>query len=671
MKLGLLSIDGNSFSPNYQAEILYPRQLRLQATPNLLDLAGAAPAYTGKSFGGGYLSIMVKYLNTLPEDVHIREAEISRWFDTLNEEPVKLLAEDTADSDRQWYLMVTPLSIIQDNDSAIIQLLLDEPYWAVETTSTSTWTITASGQTKTITNLGNVARPIIKITPTSARTGGYNYKRFVEVLCPSYRETSYVFQDQPNLPVNLGAFDTAALVTAGKAQSDGDDFRVMVDGVEVPRWFGSGSTAFNTTTTNIWVVLDMKKQIYFYNTEIDSISAVGSVTELSYKKKATVYAKLDALPEKGIIKYLNTSSQYEYFSYTGKDLANYKLTGVTRSVKGTTARAFSYSTTPFPMSSDSATFIQHDVSFIYGNSSATAPVYDESHKPIFNLGTSTRSSWVYEEFYEEGKPRAGAWTKSLFTSTLGTSAPYTGNQGATANPATEAGLRMATAKVNGIEAAENAVQAWTLSVPGGIDSITTMTGEKYRFSSDWPTTEIQKSTSSQTYQTAQAISTPASAGAWSSWSITSLLFTTVVGAFPTIFFMRLLQSGSLPALASNRADVEIEGCTIAVSGYGGCDVSVRSEYLSTYYLEAIITNVTTGDAMTLTWSMRLNEMLIVDCDARTVTYQDGTNALAAITLNSDRVDWLNIEYGSTQLMYEETGAAGLTVVLEWKDKAVI
>lgn len=654
MKLGLLSIDGNSFSPNYQAEILYPRQLRLQATPNLLDLAGAAPAYTGKSFGGGYLSIMVKYLNTLPEDVHIREAEISRWFDTLNEEPVKLLAEDTADSDRQWYLMVTPLSIIQDNDSAIIQLLLDEPYWAVETTSTSTWTITASGQTKTITNLGNVARPIIKITPTSARTGGYNYKRFVEVNG---------YYDQPNYPINIGPLDTAALVTAGKCQADGDDFRVFIDGVEVPRWFGTGTSAFNQTTTKIWIVLDTKQWIFLDGTYIGAVGA-GTITELEYDKTAYVRAKLEKLPAQGFVRYLKSPDVREYFTYTGVDVVNCKLTGVTRASKNTTA-------TSFPaLLSTSVVFGDHDIWLLYGNSAATAPVYDESHKPIFDLTSSTNNSWVYTEFYEEGVPRAGAWTKNLFTSLLGTSAPYTGNRGAIADPATEAGLRMATAKKDGVEAAENASLAWTLNIPGGIDAIATMTGEKYREGSDWPTTEIQKSDTSAVYTTAQTIATPSASATWEAVSISSVTVNTnVPSEVSNVHFLRLIQTGTLSALASNSASVEIEGCTLTLPNTG--IASIRAEGTSTYYLEAIITNVTTGDAITIVWPMKLNEMLIVDCDARTVTYQDGTNALAAITLNSDRVDWLNIEYGSTQLMYEETGAAGLTVVLEWKDKAVI
>lgn len=660
MKLDLLSFDGNTFSPNYQVSILYPRQLRPQATPNLLDVAGVAPAYTGKTFGGGYLSILVKYLDNLPEDVHIREAEISRWFDTMNDEPLKLLAQDIADSDRQWYVMATPLSITQDGDTAIIQLLLDDPYWSVETSSTSTWTITGTGQTKTITNLGNVARPIIKITPTSARAGGYAYSRYVELANSSFA--------QSNHPVNLGPFDTAALVSAGKCQSDGDDFRVIVDGVEVPRWFGSGATAFNTTTTSIWVVLNMKAGVDFSAWHITSISAVGAITELNFQKTAAVYAKLDALPSSGIMKYGKPGGFYEYFSFTGKDMTNYKLTGVTRSVKGSTANSFTYHAfTP----SSWAEYIEHDVSFVYGNTSAVTPTYDESHKPIFNLGTSTDLSWVFEEFYEEGVPRAASWSKNKFTSTLGTSAPYTGNRGATANPATEAGLKMATAKVSGAEAAENASQAWTLSVPGGIEAITTMAGEKYRFSTDWPTTEVQKSRTSEVYATAQAVTTPSASATWESWSIAAL---SVNGNYPLesdTYFLRLLQNGSLPALASNNAAAEIEGCTIELCAYGKCFSTVRAEATSTYYLEAIITNDTTGDAITIVWPMKLNEMLIVDCDARTVTYQDGTNALAAVTLNSDRVDWLNIEYGSTQLSYTETGAAGLTVVLEWKDKAII
>jgi hypothetical protein len=96
-------------------------------------------------------------------------------------------------------------------------------------------------------------------------------------------------------------------------------------------------------------------------------------------------------------------------------------------------------------------------------------------------------------------------------------------------------------------------------------------------------------------------------------------------------------------------------------------VSIGSE-AANYYLDCKITNVTTGEYLWVKWPMTLNYYVTVDCDQRRVTYSDGSRIQGAVTLGSDRVDWLNLAYGTNQLKFEDTGTQSVDVVVTWYDK---
>ncbi len=652
MKMDLVSYNGNAFSPDYQAWIVYPRQLRMEALPNILPVAGTYGQYTGKSFGGGFLTIQVKYLTATESTQHTYEAEIARWFSTLDVNLYKLLAQDTADSNRQWYVNATPVSVVQENDSAVIVLALEKPYWSVETASTDTWTITASGQTKNISVLGERAKPILTITPNNAKSasGVWGYSRFVHVQQPYDPYTPVI---NGPFPVNLGPFNTATLVSGGKAQADGDDFRVQLNGTEIPRWFGTGSYAFNQATTNIWIVLPHYKTA---SLQLLATVPATAITEIAFKKNAYNKASLEKMALAGqaglICINSGASASVEYFNYTGIDLVNYKLTGITRAAKGTTARSH--------VSGLPCIWIPYDITVIYGNSTATAPSYDDSQKPMFNLNSSTNASWVFEDFLEDLKQRTGGWVKSLISSSLRTSTPYTGPEDTTVNPASEMGLKMATGLVSGVEQAEAATIAWTLHVPHETASIS-ITGQKYRETADWPTVSIQKSTDSVSWTNVISITSPSASGGWEAISESSA----IIGKY-----VRFLMTGNLAAGAGNKALAEISDLTLSLDTDNEVDVFFKTEN-SAYYLDAIIENVTTGEWIRLVYPMKTGNTLVVDCQNKTVTYVDGTNALQAITLSDERPDWFNFVYGTNQIKYTEGGVANLTIDFEWVDEAPV
>ncbi|MDD2921797.1 MAG: hypothetical protein PHQ36_05870, partial [Anaerolineales bacterium] len=605
MQLQLLSYNSNILSPNYNGWVAYPAPMGLEAQPDFLEVAGKSSEYTGKSFGGGYLTIQVRYEDDF-SNVHLREDEIKRWFNTKDETPYKLLAQDIADDNRQWYTMATPIAIQQDNNSAIIVMALEDPYWRVETVSSSTWSVTDSIDTHNITCIGETAAPVFSVTPFSAKSIGFLNYRFVEVMPPSATKAL------PSYPLNLGSFNTAALVAGNKALPSGFDFRVMVDGVEIPRWFGSSTAAFGTTQTNIWVTLSWRPAVTF--TLGAAIAATGGVSSIQFANTQANRIAIAKLPARGILK-IATGANFEYFTYTGKDTTKLTLTGTIRATKLSSPIAHSVN--------DVCTWIQHDIWFVYNNPAATDPAYSNRNKPMFDLDLSTNTSWTYTEFYEEGTPRAGMWNKSLLSSTLKTSAPYTGPHGSSADPATEAGLRIATKRVNNIEKAETAALLWSINCPAGFTRIASMTGEEYKYTSyKFPIVEVKKSKDAINYVVASTIATATAPRVWQAWSITNLFLN---GSYT---HLQVSMSGTLPAFAGNEVCYEMQGFTGIVDSSAVPIATINAES-STYYLDAKITNLNTGKAIFVTYAMKLGSTLTVDCSTRSVTYGDGTNAHAA------------------------------------------
>lgn len=656
MKLDLVSWKGTNFSPNYLAWTVYPKPLRMPVNAEGVEIAGRHAEYTGKSQGLGYLTIQIRYEDGVA-NVHARETEIARWFNTNDETPYELLAQDTADSNRQWYVMATPLSITQSNNSAVILMVLDDPYWAVKTVSTSSWNVTTSPTTKAVTNLGEVARPKFTITPTSSKTGGFLYKRFVEVTLPS------TIPGVSNYPVNLGPLNTSSLVSGGKCQSDGDDFQVMLNGTLVSRWFGTtGTTAFNQTGTNIWTILNLKPSVTL--TLGAAIASTGTITQIVFQTTNANLTSLKALPNQGIIKIV-TGGNTEYFTYTAKDLVNYRLTGITRNAKDSAMAAHNIG--------DTCTWIQWDLWFVYGNASYATYTPPTNLKPIINLDTSTNTSWVYDDFISESYYRTGSWNNGIFASGLKNAYIYTKTQDDFEDPATAAGCKMATMKVNGIEKPETSGVGWVLFQQCGMTGITTVSGKKYRYSTAWPSTltgfwvrglHVSGLGFAGGRKTIQTIATPSSSGAWENFSYGPLSFS------GTYNELRFQINGTLPALAGNWAAVEMLSITVALNSSNTPSVTIRSEN-SQYYLTLKLSNTTTGEALYLNWPMKLNETLVLDCDTRRITYRDNTSALGALTLDSERVDWLNMANGSNTFQWEDSSTVAVTVAIEWKDKVSV
>lgn len=468
-------------------------------------------------------------------------------------------------------------------------------------------TMTAATAALAVTNRGDVdAYPVLHITPRTAKSTGYAYKRFI----PRRWRASSSYTRYPD-DICDNAFDTATLVTASKMQADGDDLRVLVDGEEAYRWLDG----INTSTTKMWVNLDFEA-----NVEMTLKTAIGigdTVTTVEVNESIT------AMPSTGIL-LINS----EVFTYTSKNDSGKQFLSVTRAAKGTSAANHGASSDVY--------WLQHDIWIIYGNSTAGAPYVNDNYKPAFELDHSTNVSWVYETFGEDDGLRAGQW---VYTSA---DEFYGGNQGATADPWIEMGIQIIQSSISPHVYVSN---------PCGITNANFTNGEKYAISiaADMWSGYIESGTDTNpnSWVTEYSIPTPGADVTWEAWSRNEALASgsTCVAMVLTGF---------------NSAKIEFADCTISLNSSNTPIGSIGSEQ-GNYSLELTVENEETGDEMILTLSMDIDEKLIVDTNAKTVTYL-GENQIQARTLTGGpRLNWLPLSPGESKLNFSDTGTEELDI----------
>jgi hypothetical protein len=263
-------------------------------------------------------------------------------------------------------------------------------------------------------------------------------------------------QSASNYPTDIvnDGLDTR-IASTNHADAQGDDLRVYVGGIESDYWLDGADTA----TTKIWVNLNFAAA----QTATTAASlGTGAITTLTVNEEITNW------PESGLL-----MIDSEVFSYSGKSNATKTFTGVTRAARGTTAAAHD--------AADAVTWVQHEIYIEYGDATKTAIVPDDDYKPMFLL-TSTNGSWDYDAFYEndgsfnDNGTRAGCWKSQYFLEMYG------GNQGTTANPYVELGIRTTNTTTTKLPTIGH---VWYLLNPCGITAGNFQNGEFYHGRTDW------------------------------------------------------------------------------------------------------------------------------------------------------------------------------------------
>lgn len=472
------------------------------------------------------------------------------------------------------------------------------------------WRVTASGATCTVNNEGDDdAKPILYVTPkTALSSGGYLYKRWVPILWKAESAAT-------NYPVLIALPDLT-----GKAQADGDDIRVKIDGVEIDRWLSGTVAAYNC-----WVNMDFSAAT---TATLESNILIGdTITELASS------TSIASFPSTGIL-----LIDSEAFTYTGKNNATNTFTGVTRATKGTSAAGHSAAATIY--------WIQHDTWVIYGNATVSAPTVNDGYKPAFNLATSTNDSWDYDEFGEDDGLRTASWAYSkIYGFGDDYERKYTANQYTNASPWEEAGIFLSWYKEQ-----YHAGGKWLLTNACGITGINLQNGE-YKFVSSATGTQYLKSLPAETQVSLTKDDT------WRAWSINDAAFSSVTQAG----FQMGHYGGTVGApLITQYA--ECADITVTLDTTYTPDVTVNSEQTN-YELSATIENQATGDQIIITATMSLNQTLEIDTDLKTVTLLDDGSAQnqAIEQVGGARRDWLRLEPGDNVLSWTESGVAGVNI----------
>jgi hypothetical protein len=552
----------------------------------------------------------------------------------------QLVVYDAADSNRAWYLNAIVIAITEpDYATLTISLALADPIWRVVTPSTQAWSITATGQTQALTVLGNYkSKPVITYEPTSARTGGYSYKRWIPIYNP-------LALAHINLPLNVvgTVLDTATLVVAGKMLASGYDVALNVDGAPVDIWMQS----FNTANTKIWY-----NASFSINSDVTLGAAIASSGAVS-----TITVPVSAANKAAMLRLANAANKIllidsEAFSFTGVtgNSTSYSFTGCTRAQKNTSMATHSLSA---PIH-----WIEHDIWLMYGNSAITAaPTPDNTKMPLISL-TSTNTSWIWTVYSDWTAARSGRHTGEKTSGIGPLSMPYTGNQGLMANPSTEMGMMIMAYTKQNVWKAETAGLDWYLYHPAGFTNLV-YSGSKYTWTTAWPElAAFQTSVDGKNWVTNLAEAAPP-ANTWTAFGPRNQ-------AIPvTSRWIRFIFSGSVPAVANYMAAIQFDTVTATIASANVPQVTVGPELVN-YNVTVTITNTTTGEWLSFAYPAFLNHTITVDCVNKVCYYDD--RSVIPVTFSSVRADWMNLLGGQTNtLQVDDVGIANVTVNITWND----
>ncbi len=617
------------------------RHIQISSSPALVERGARAPVYASHQLRARSLLLGIKVIDEA--NLTALTDALLRAFDTAGNQTARLLVSDGAA--RDWFVDAKVTEHVLEGGIHRISLLAPDGIWTSgDEVQSGVWNIASSPETEVFTVGGtHPAKPVIVVTPTTSRAGGFAYRRFITI----YNRIDADFVDYP-LEIS-GGFNTAALVSAGKLQADGDDLRIYVDGKQVPRWLAG----INTSSTKVWINLDLSPAVSLV---LEGALGTGTLSQLVFEAGRASLNALKALPRRGLL--LIGS---ELFAYTDVEVEDYKVTGVNRAVKWTTAASHA--------DGSSVYWIEHDIRLVYGNALISAPNQSDKAKPMLNLSTSSNTWWDFDEFAafqvstpETPNKRTAQWAPAVHRSTGGLSGAYTGNRGAQAVPATELGLHGAGWAQGSQPRAEKYELDWSIHQPAGLTAVA-MDGEKYRAGALWAAKELlQVSENGKIWiDTAQTISSPSSAATWTAWNTTGAL-----GA--TYSELRLRFEGTLAAAAGVHVYVEAENVTLTLDSGQTPSVSLGSEQADTYQLEFTLSNQTTGESFSVDFPILLGEAISIDCENKTIRHEDEGDIFPALSLEQPQSEWMTLAPGSNTLQFKESGLVAVTVALSWHER---
>ena len=527
-------------------------------------------------------------------------------------------------------------NLVQDNNDPWVftaLLVSGNTAWRAVTADTAAWDVSATGGSHTIAVAGSdETRLNVVLTATANPTLGYLYQNLVQLI---------------NVPlVNYGlwkwciALDTAALVSAGKMQADGDDLRVFVDGKEVNRWLAD----INTNHTHIW--FNTTLGFGYSLTTRTAIAGSGTITSIDLAQTASMLAALKAMPASGIL-----VRGTEWIAYSGKDLVNYKLTVTQRGTQGTTMQAHGAGSV--------FSFMEHAIMLYYGNSVATAPALSDSNydltKPCFNLSSSDNTRRVGDAT----TLFSGDW-QQVITKIGNLSKLYTIKGDADSGDPALGISTTAWYRSGGSQMMDMITMGWKYYNPGGIQTIT-MTGRKYRNTANWIVyAGLQRSVDGATWISvfSEAMPLGVSFEAWAAHS--------GVAIDSTSKYLFVTMTGYSSPLFNMFYKFELLTYTIEFTTANIPALTLLGERLN-FTLNVRVQNdsYAGAPALDLSYIMQLNKAFTLDGEAYTADY-DKVNAHGAVALdNANRSVWIPLVVGNNIITVVSADCGTLHVAASW------
>lgn len=645
MRLEIVSYNGNTLnSGGFKAIFPEDSSILGQAQPVVIERGlGAWPIMSGKRLGARQFEIVIIMTGTLATQLD----QIKRWFDISDQAEYELLCQDPDNANRQWYVMATCVSIPElVGNTASVVLSVTDPIWRAKTTTTVTGSLASSGLHHDCTVLGNRRTfPTVTLVPTGAKPSGLIYRKFLAI----YNRVNRKLVGYP-LDLTGGGWSTTALVSGSKMRSDGEDITVAIDGQAWPRWIDSP----NSASTKVWTYVDLDRPLEMSLST--SIAVSGAVTSIVVKSTAANQSVLQDLKAPGLL-----MIDSELFSFGGIDAGTYTITGVTRAERGSSMAAHSTGAT--------VRWIQHEVWVSYGNLSATAPTQDDTAKPVFNLTTSTNTSWVYTQFQDSGLNRRGRWSKNILTGGKTGGKLYTKTGVDDEDPASAMGIAAESYEKNGTWQPGRVEAVWGIENLCGITTVTS-NGKKYRSATgffsgcrlEWGAPDAGGDTA---YHTVWTEGSPASAASWTAWTQNSA---SLSGTRTAVRFHVIgggaSGNGYFTAFEVLGATLTLDSSTVpSLTG-----MATATEQAA-YPLAATISNATSGKYFYLALSLKLNDSVVIDTESKTITVNGTVNGMGGFSIPEVRRDWLAMEPGLNEIRLDDAGMTGITFTVAWKDRS--
>lgn len=621
-----------------------------------IQRSGTWPVRGGKTFSGNVLILVLT--PTAGQHVGAFRDLMGLWFnEETDEEPILIIKDQTTGtSNKQWYVNGEFIGFIEPTSGSIkVMIHVSDPIWKSVTVDTNSLALTASGQSKSITVGGNrIARPQYSLKPTSARTGGYGYKRYIAIA----NQTDSLYADAIN--VTNGNLSTSALVGAGKMLASGYDLRITKNGAEIYTWLGGGGA--NSATTRPICNLVLPPQIKL--TLSGTISAVGAVSSITVKPTAenkAALTKLGKQKNKVIAINLGGGSQ-EIYTFTSTTPSAYTINGTTRAARLSTNQA--------QVDGAIIRHIPFDIYMLYGNSAATDPAPPDSFKPMYDIVNSTNTSRVYTDYSDPANPnRLGQWVSAILKNTGGLCQIYTANHFTQAVPASEMGMYIAAYKVGSTPKSGTGTLQWTLTHPAGITSITP-SGEKFRRNTGtgWPVATLKRF-DGISWATVATEATPSAANTWE--ATTTLTGAQALGAiYKSVGFFF---DGPVAAIADTYAAIEFDSITVAIDSSTIPLIWFGSETVNEWQ-DFKVTNSTTGQYMTFSVPGDVNNTVYVDTKALDAYVVETGERFPVFLDDESRADWLPLDpaqgSGINSITVTQNGLNNCTLTVTHEERNV-